>query len=133
MAKQNLVEENGLVEAKPTRGPFGKKIPAPVFLDEEPATSHGKLAIVDDDGVTFTSHIDGSLHRFTPERSVEIQHKLGADIFFAFDQCTAPTATYEFQKEAMERTHRWAKRSLAAHRQNIEANQKQAIYGIAQG
>ena len=108
-------------------------IPLPVFWDEELATSHGKLAIIDDDGVTFTSHIDGSLHRFTPERSVEIQHKLGADIFFAFDQCTAPTATYEFQKDAMERTHAWAKRSLAAHRQNFEANQKQAIYGIAQG
>jgi queuine tRNA-ribosyltransferase len=107
--------------------------PLPVFWDEELATSHGKLAIIDDDGVTFTSHIDGSLHRFTPERSVEIQHKLGADIFFAFDQCTAPTATYEFQKDAMERTHRWAKRSLAAHRQSFEANQKQAIYGIAQG
>jgi queuine tRNA-ribosyltransferase len=103
------------------------------LFDEDLATSHGKLAIIDDDGVTFTSHIDGSLHRFTPERSVEIQHKLGADIFFAFDQCTAPTASYEFQKEAMERTHAWAKRSLAAHRQNFEASQKQAIYGIAQG
>lgn len=122
---------------------FGKKVSkfsgeqAPedgvAVFDEDLATSHGKLAIVDDDGVTFTSHIDGSLHRFTPERSVEIQHQLGGDIFFAFDQCTAPTATYEFQKEAMERTHAWAKRSLAAHRQNIEANNKQAIYGIAQG
>jgi len=126
-------EQNGLVEAELTRGPFEKKIPSPVFWDEELATSHGKLAIIDDDGVTFTSHIDGSLHRFTPERSVEIQHKLGADIFFAFDQCTAPTATYEFQKDAMERTHRWAKRSLAAHRLSFKANQKQAIYGIAQG
>ena len=64
---------------------------------------------------------------------MEIQHKLGADIFFAFDECTEPTAPYEYQKEAMERTHRWAKRSLAAHRQNIDANNKQAIYGIAQG
>ena len=103
------------------------------LFDEELATSHGKLAIVDEDGVSFTSHLDGSLHRFTPERSVEIQHKLGADIFFAFDQCTAPTASYEFQKEAMERTHQWAKRSLVAHRQNIEARKVQAIYGIGQG
>lgn len=102
-------------------------------FDEELATSHGKLAIVDDEGVSFTSHIDGSLHRFTPERSVEIQHKLGADIFFAFDQCTAPTDSYEEQKEAMERTHAWAKRSLAAHRQNVDASLKQAIYGIGQG
>ena len=122
---------------------FGKKVSkfsgeqAPedgvAVFDEDLATSHGKLAIVDDDGVTFTSHIDGSLHRFTPERSVEIQHQLGCAILFAFDQSTAPTATYEFQKEAMERTHAWAKRSLAAHRQNIDANNKQAMYGIAQG
>ncbi|MBY0293827.1 tRNA guanosine(34) transglycosylase Tgt, partial [Patescibacteria group bacterium] len=102
-------------------------------FDEELATAHGKLAIVDDEGVTFTSHLDGSLHRLTPERSVEIQHRLGADIFFAFDQCTAPTDSYEFQKEAMERTHAWAKRSLRAHRQNLDANTKQGIYGIGQG
>ncbi len=102
-------------------------------FDEEFATSHGKLAIIDDEGVSFTSHIDGSLHRFTPERSVEIQHALGADIFFAFDECTAPTEPYEYQKDAMERTHQWAKRSLSAHRQNIDANKKQAIFGIAQG
>jgi queuine tRNA-ribosyltransferase len=105
----------------------------PALYDDELATSHGKLAIVDDEGVTFTSHLNGSLHRFTPERSVEIQHKLGADIFFAFDQCTAPTSPYEFQKEAADRTYRWAKRSLAAHRQNVEANSRQAIYGIGQG
>ncbi|MBX4191892.1 tRNA guanosine(34) transglycosylase Tgt [Candidatus Parcubacteria bacterium] len=101
--------------------------------DEDVASQHGKLAIVDEEGVTFTSHVDGSLHRFTPERSVEIQQKLGSDIFFAFDQCTAPTSPFEFQKEAMERTHTWAKRSLKAHRQNIDANNKQAIYGIGQG
>lgn len=101
--------------------------------DEEVATKHGQLAIIDDEGVSFTSHLDGSLHRFTPERSVEIQHALGADIFFAFDECTAPTESYEYQKEAMERTHQWAERSLRAHRHNIEANKKQAIFGIAQG
>ncbi len=100
---------------------------------EEFATEHGKLAIVDEEGVTFTSHVDGSLHRFTPERSMEIQHGLGADIIFAFDECTSPAADHQYQKEAMERTHRWGKRSLAAHRQNLEANEKQAIYGIVQG
>ncbi len=101
--------------------------------DEDVASQHGQLAIVDDEGVTFTSHIDGSLHRFTPERSIEIQHALGADMFFAFDECTSPTEPYEYQKEAMNRTHRWALRSLKAHRQNIEANRKQAIFGIVQG
>lgn len=123
---------------------FGKKISkfssemaspeeAVAVYSDELATSHGKLAIIDEEGVSFTSHIDGSLHRFTPERSVEIQHKLGADLFFAFDECTAPNATYEYQKEAMERTHQWAKRSLSAHRQNVAANGKQWIYGIGQG
>ncbi|MDB5237455.1 MAG: queuine tRNA-ribosyltransferase [Parcubacteria group bacterium] len=102
-------------------------------FDADVQSQHGQLAIIDDQGVTFTSHLDGSLHRFTPERSVEIQQALGADMFFAFDECTAPTEPYEYQREAMERTHRWAQRSLKAHRQNIEANRTQAIFGIVQG
>ncbi len=106
---------------------------APVYYDQDLATSHGKLAIVDEEGVTFTSHIDGSLHRFTPERSIEIQHKLGADIFFAFDECTSPEADYEYQKQAATRTHRWAERSLHAHRTNHAAQTKQGIFGIVQG
>ena len=101
--------------------------------DESVASQHGQLAVIDDEGVSFTSHLDGSLHRFTPERSVEIQHALGADIFFAFDECTAPTEPYVYQCEAMERTHRWAERSLKAHRQNLKAREKQAIFGIVQG
>ncbi|MEK7099551.1 MAG: tRNA guanosine(34) transglycosylase Tgt [Patescibacteria group bacterium] len=101
--------------------------------DESVQSQHGQLAIIDDEGVTFTSHHDGSLHRFTPERSIEIQHALGADMFFAFDECTAPTEPYEYQKEAMDRTHRWAERSLKAHRQNLNANRTQAIFGIVQG
>ncbi len=101
--------------------------------NEELATSHGKLAIVDDEGVSFTSHIDGSLHRFTPERSIEIQHQLGADIIFAFDECAAPTLDREYQCEAMERTHTWAKRSLSAHRQNVQRGSAQGLYGIVQG
>lgn len=106
---------------------------APATYDIDLATSHGKLAIVDDEGVSFTSHIDGSFHRFTPERSIEIQHALGADIIYAFDECTSPEADYEYQKEAMDRTHRWAKRSLAAHRQNPTKDLQQGIYGIVQG
>ncbi len=102
-------------------------------FDESVASQHGQLAVIDDEGVSFTSHLDGSLHRFTPERTIEIQHALGADIFFAFDECTSPTEPYEYQKEAMERTHRWAARSLTAHRQNIDASKKQAIFGIVQG
>lgn len=97
------------------------------------AEEHGKLCVIDEDGVTFTSHHDGSLHRFTAERSVEIQHNIGADIIIAFDECTSPTADKEYQTEAMERTHRWAKRSILAHKQNFEALKKQGIYGVVQG
>lgn len=101
--------------------------------DEGVQSQHGQLAVIDEEGVTFTSHHDGSLHRFTPERSVEIQHALGADMFFAFDECTSPTADYEYQKDAMRRTHKWAERSLRAHRQNLAANKTQGIFGIIQG
>ncbi len=123
---------------------FGKKLSkflpeeasreaAVAVYDEDLATSHGKLAVVDEDGVSFTSHVDGTLHRFTPERSIEIQHRLGADIIFAFDECTSPAADYDYQKEAMGRTHRWADRSLKAHRQNVQKNATQGLYGIVQG
>ncbi len=101
--------------------------------NKELALSHGKLCVIDEDGVTFTSHIDGSMHRFTAERSIEIQHAIGADIIIAFDECTSPTADYEYQKEAMDRTHRWAKRSVLAHKQNYEALKRQGLYGVVQG
>lgn len=101
--------------------------------DEAVQSQHGQLAIIDEAGVTFTSHLDGSLHRFTPERSVEIQHALGADMFFAFDECTSPTAPYEYQREAMRRTHEWARRSVIAHRRNIGATKSQSLFGIVQG
>ncbi len=97
------------------------------------ASQHGQLAVVDEEGVTFTSHYDGTLHRFTPERSVEIQQRLGADMFFAFDEFKSPSAPYEDQRDSMNRTHRWADRSLRAHRQNLSARDKQAIFGIVQG
>ncbi len=82
---------------------------------------------VDEEGVTFKSHIDGSSHRFTPERSIQIQNNLGADIIMAFDECADPN-DLPYIKKAMERTHRWAERSLAAH-----ARADQALFGIVQG
>lgn len=97
------------------------------------AESHGKLCVIDEEGVTFTSHHDGSMHRFTAERSIEIQHAIGADIIVAFDECTSPSADYDYQKEAMDRTHRWAKRSIMAHKQNYEALKKRGLYGVVQG
>ncbi len=98
--------------------------------------THEKLAHIDEEGVTFRSVIDGSTHRFTPERSMEIQHALGADIFFAFDECTSPLAPKEYQKEALARTHRWAVRSLAHHQAlgvSIASGAPQALYGVVQG
>jgi len=100
---------------------------------KDTAAQHGRLCIIDEDGVTFTSHLDGSMHRFTAERSIEIQHAIGADIIVAFDECTSPTADYQYQKEAMDRTHRWAKRSVLAHKQNYDALKKQGLYGVVQG
>jgi len=97
------------------------------------AEEHGKLCVIDEEGVTFTSHLDGSMHRFTAERSIDIQHNIGADIIVAFDECTSPSADKDYQREAMERTHRWAKRSILAHKQNYEALKKQGLYGVVQG
>ena len=74
-----------------------------------------RLAKIGQDGVSFKSHLDGSTHYITPERSIQIQHNLGADIIFAFDECTSPAEDLKYQEEAMERTHRWAERSLAEH------------------
>lgn len=76
-----------------------------------------RLATVGNDGVSFRSHLDGSLHYITPEKSIEIQHNLGADIIFAFDECTSPTENERYQEEALSRTHAWAKRSLEKHLQ----------------
>lgn len=99
-----------------------------------------KYAKVNEDGVEFKSIIDGSIHFFTPEKSIDIQHDIGADIIFAFDECTSPHASYEYQREAMDRTHRWATRCLARHRELKVENQKlksmdksQALFGIVQG
>ncbi len=103
--------------------------------DEEKSDRKTKVKI-DEDGVDFQSVIDGSWHRFTPERSMQIQHALGADIFFAFDECTSPLAPYEYQKKAIDRTHRWAKRSLDEHTKlgvSQATGRKQALYGVVQG
>lgn len=101
-----------------------------VRLGDFPESDLGKLVVIDEDGVTFRSHLDGGKHRFTPEKSIEIQQKIGADIIFAFDECTSPEASYEYQKEAMARTHRWAERSLLKHR---SFQKKQMLFGIIQG
>ncbi|MHC1740016.1 MAG: tRNA guanosine(34) transglycosylase Tgt [Anaerolineaceae bacterium] len=82
---------------------------------------------VDEEGVTFKSHIDGSTHRFTPESSIQIQEKLGADIIMAFDECADPNNSAYIQR-SMQRTHAWAERCLQA-----KSRPDQALFGIVQG
>jgi len=82
---------------------------------------------IDENGVTFKSHIDGSTRRLTPEISIEVQEKLGADIIMAFDEC-APPKDRAYSELAMARTHAWAERCLMAHQRS-----DQALFGIVQG
>jgi len=96
----------------------------------EKKNNHQKLARVSEDGVTFSSHIDGSKHEFTPERSIQIQHALGADIIFSFDECTSPNDSKEYLEESLDRTHRWAKRGLEEHN---KLGGSQGLFGIVQG
>jgi queuine tRNA-ribosyltransferase len=107
-------------------------------LEDDDVIAAGKtrLAQVDDDGVTFTSHLDGSQHRFTPEASMQIQHRLGADIIFAFDECTTLLNTRHYQERSVERTQRWAARCLAEHRRLTGEHAslpQQALFAVVQG
>jgi queuine tRNA-ribosyltransferase len=103
--------------------------------------AHGKspqkmprLAKVDDDGVSFRSHINGDKLRFTPEISMQIQHNIGADIMFAFDELTTIADDYFYQKKALLRTYEWAKRCIAEHEKlNARQENKQALFGVIQG
>ncbi len=90
--------------------------------------SLGHLGSVDEDGMSFTSHLDGSAQRLTPERATEVQELLGSDIAMAFDEPVDPTLPRGAVSDAMGRTHRWAERCLAAHHRT-----DQALFGIVQG
>jgi len=105
-------------------------------IESSVAKKSTRRAFVDDNGVTFKSHIDGSLHTFTPELSMEIQHAIGADICFAFDELTSLAEPYEYHVEALERTHRWAERSVKQFRQLQSTSidrPHQALFGVLQG
>lgn len=100
------------------------------------AAKKERLAHVDEDGVDFRSFIDGSKHRFTPEFSMQIQHGLGADILFAFDELTTLVDTRQYQEQSVDRTHRWAKRCLDEHDRltNERTHRpKQSLWGVVQG
>ena len=103
--------------------------PGPILTDSGgfQVFSLEHLRKVTDDGVVFRSHLDGSEHLFTPERVIDIEEKLGADIIMCFDECTDP-CDRDYSAAAMERTHRWAARCRAAQRRP-----DQALFGIVQG
>lgn len=87
-----------------------------------------RRARIDDNGITFKSVYDGTVHRFTPESVLRMQEKMGADAVFVLDECTSPSAGYEYTKESMERTHRWARLSADAR-----SNSSSMVFGIVQG
>ena len=91
--------------------------------------SLSKLRDITEEGVTFRSHLDGSKHFLSPEKVMEIENALGSDIMMAFDECTPYPASYEYAKNSLERTIRWAKRCKEAHKNP----DKQALFGIIQG
>ena len=104
--------------------------------DDVIADNKERLAHVDDEGVTFKSHIDGSMHRFTPEISMKVQHEIGADIIFAFDECTTLHNTRPYQELAMDRTLAWAIRCLDEHKRLTDVRSDkpyQALFGVIQG
>ncbi|GAA1875675.1 tRNA guanosine(34) transglycosylase Tgt [Williamsia serinedens] len=104
--------------------------------DDVIAPGKERLARVDDDGVTFKSHLDGTTHRFTPEVSMQIQHQLGADIIFAFDELTTLMNTRGYQETSVERTRLWAERCLAEHNRQSQLRAHrppQALWGVVQG
>ena len=108
--------------------------PRPILTDSGgfQVFSLSSLRELSDDGVVFRSHIDGSKHEFTPERSIEIQHSLGADIIMAFDDCAPYPCSEERAAEAVERTTRWAQRCWEKHL-NAGRADRQALFGIVQG
>lgn len=129
---------------------------ASIFPDEVEAAERGghlrkarqgqSLVKITEEGIEFRSHLDGSPQKFTPENTIEIQKKLGADIIFVLDECTSPLHEYEYTKRAMERTHRWAVRALEYFRRPSpptplpytgerwrSRGEGQALFGIVQG
>ena len=107
-----------------------------VQADDVMAENKDRLALVDDDCVTFKSHLDGSMHRFTPEVSMQVQHQIGADIIFAFDECTTLLNTREYQEMSLDRTYAWAQRCIAEHKKlTLERSHRpyQMLFGVVQG
>lgn len=107
-----------------------------INADEVIAKGKDRLAHIDDEGVTFKSHLDGSMHRFTPEVSMRVQHEIGADIIFAFDECTTLLNTRSYQESSLDRTYAWALRCIAEHKRLTQERADkpyQQLFGVIQG
>lgn len=120
--KENSTEEPGLAFNSSASG-------QPLPREEEET----QLVKITQDGVKFRSHLDGSAHMFTPEVSIQIQKKLGADLILAFDECAPHPSTHEYTKEAVDRTHEWVKRCITEFKDKKTTFFKQGLYGIVQG
>ncbi|WP_425452063.1 tRNA guanosine(34) transglycosylase Tgt [Arthrobacter silvisoli] len=104
--------------------------------DDAVAPGKERLAHVDEEGVWFKSHLNGDRHRFSPEISMQVQHQIGADIMFAFDELTTLQNSRAYQEESLERTRRWAERCVTEHRRltlSREGKPYQALFGVIQG
>ena len=101
--------------------------------DDATAAGKARLSFVDDDGVNFKSHLDGSLHRFTPEISMRVQHQLGADIMFAFDELTTLMNSRAYQEESLERTRLWAIRCIEEHKKLTAERSTPGFAGLPNG
>ncbi|MFF5793130.1 tRNA guanosine(34) transglycosylase Tgt [Paeniglutamicibacter sp. NPDC012692] len=104
--------------------------------DDAVAPGKERLANVDEDGVWFKSHLDGTKHRFSPEISMKVQHEIGADIMFAFDELTTLQNSRGYQVESLERTRRWAERCVREHFNLTDdrvGKEYQALFGVIQG
>ena len=100
----------------------------PENFKKPPKLVKPKLVKIDEQGAEFSSHLDGSKHQLTPQKSIQIQQALGADIILAFDECTSPLATKQYTQRAMKRTHRWAEICL-----KVKKRKDQSLFGIIQG
>ena len=109
-------------------GGRGAAAPAPRL-----AASSTSMVQVGEDEVRFVSHVDGSRHVFTPEKSIAVQRALGADVILAFDECTSPLHDEAYTRASMERTHRWAQRCVRAFEGSAVHPYRQALFGVVQG
>ncbi|MBN2466703.1 MAG: tRNA guanosine(34) transglycosylase Tgt [Deltaproteobacteria bacterium] len=112
-------------------GKIASIFPAPPENSSDGSGKRKSMVSVDEEGITFTSHCDGTPRRFTPEGVIHIQRRLGADIILTLDECTSPYHDYDYTRQSMERTHRWAVRGLEEFRR--DDSRHQALWGVVQG